>query len=105
MFRHVCTVLPYPVQVGRIPDSDELWKFEMLSDTDTGTYLHIPAHTYTIHAHTCTYLYIPAYTLAGPGVTPGPAGAAWAVAPAITDSDSQSVRSPRNSCCCKVGWT
>jgi hypothetical protein len=20
MFRHVCTVLPYPVQVGRIPD-------------------------------------------------------------------------------------
>ncbi len=44
----------------------------MLSDTDTGTYLHIPAHTYIIHAHTCTYLYIPAHTLAGQGVTPGP---------------------------------
>jgi hypothetical protein len=46
----------------------------MLSDTDTGTYLHIPAHTYILPAHTCTYLYIPAsaHTLAGPGVTPGP---------------------------------
>ncbi len=29
MFRHVCTVLPYPVQVGRIPDAK--WRIYHLS--------------------------------------------------------------------------
>ncbi len=53
-----CPILSRWVGFQMCIKQSKLCKLEMLSDTDTGTYLHIPILHMHIPAHTCTYLHI-----------------------------------------------